>query len=423
VSLLKFVLPQSIFDFSYLFGSNIFKKILGFLREVILAFIFGSSLIYASYLLLKTLSDFLSQFTFGNALQANLLPKFSKYYKDNDVLNLNSVYVFSKKIILIIFSFSLILQLLIVFLFIKKFYLLLIGTSFVLALVLSVNFYNSLFLSVIQAKGDFKKFSIATTFNVIIATFFVYPLSFLLDVLGIAISRLLGALSLSYFYIKPIVKPNNGVKVSLSINDFNFSVVFLANVSLFILLISRFISGLNGDSDITYFNYAFVLLNVVLTAIVFNINTIILRKISIKKEMRYLIYSILVSCFISCILYFLVNKFSIQIIDLIFRRGAFNENDVLSTAYFLRSLTPAYIILIFTTVIFQPFFSLGINKISKVSLKYLFFLVSIILLLLGYIVFAKVAARDACFLFINFMSITSLVISLFSLRYFMLYED
>ena len=139
--------------------------------------------------------------------------------------------------------------------------------------------------------------------------------------------------------------------------------------------------------------------------------------------MRYLIYSILVSCFISCILYFLVNKFSIQIIDLIFRRGAFNENDVLSTAYFLRSLTPAYIILIFTTVIFQPFFSLGIDKISKVSLKYLFFLVSIILLLLGYIVFTKVAARDACFLFINFMSIASLVISLFSLRYFMLYED
>jgi hypothetical protein len=44
-------------------------------------------------------------------------------------------------------------------------------------------------------------------------------------------------------------------------------------------------------------------------------------------------------------------------------------------------------------------------------------------LLLVYILFTKVAARDACFLFINFMSISSLFISFLSLRYFMLYED
>ena len=70
-------LSLSFFNFTYLFTSNIFKKILGFFRELILAFVFGSSIIYANYLFLKTITDFLSQFTFGNALQANLLPKFS----------------------------------------------------------------------------------------------------------------------------------------------------------------------------------------------------------------------------------------------------------------------------------------------------------------------------------------------------------
>ena len=72
---------QSIKDFSYLFSSNIMKKILGFIREMILAYIFGTSLTYSFYLLLRTIPDFFSQFTFGNAVQANLLPKLSNHFE------------------------------------------------------------------------------------------------------------------------------------------------------------------------------------------------------------------------------------------------------------------------------------------------------------------------------------------------------
>ena len=71
---------KSVTDFIYMFLSSIVKKGLGFLREIILAFFFGSSIMYANYLLLKTVTDFFSQLTFGNALQANLMPK-RKYYK------------------------------------------------------------------------------------------------------------------------------------------------------------------------------------------------------------------------------------------------------------------------------------------------------------------------------------------------------
>ena len=98
MSSIKSNLTISFFNFSYLFTSNIFKKVLGFFRELILAFIFGSSIIYANYLLLKSITDFLSQLTFGNALQANLLPKFSKLFKEHESLNLNRVNVFSKKL-------------------------------------------------------------------------------------------------------------------------------------------------------------------------------------------------------------------------------------------------------------------------------------------------------------------------------------
>ena len=75
---------QSVKDFSSLFFSNIIQKIFGLIREPIIAYFFGSSLIYANYLLLKTGADFFSQFTVGNALRANLLPKLTKIYDKYD---------------------------------------------------------------------------------------------------------------------------------------------------------------------------------------------------------------------------------------------------------------------------------------------------------------------------------------------------
>ena len=209
-------LSLSLFNFTYLFTSNIFKKILGFFRELILAFIFGSSIIYANYLLLKTITDFLSQFTFGNALQANLLPKFSQLFNEQKELNLIGVNHFSKKTAFLIFIISLIIQLLVVFFLIKNSYFLFITTSLILSFILSTNFYNSIFLTILQAKGEFRKFSIATSLNVFIATLFVYPFSFLFSVIGTAISRLFGVISLTYIYIKPILYENKGYEVNVS---------------------------------------------------------------------------------------------------------------------------------------------------------------------------------------------------------------
>ena len=202
-----------------------------------------------------------------------------------------------------------------------------------------------------------------------------------------------------------------------------FSVVFLANISLFILLTARFISGLNGSSDITYFNYSFVLLNVILTSVVFNINTILLRNISVNKDLKLLFYSLLVSSVISCLLYLIINSYNVNIIDFIYKRGSFNQKDVISTAFFLKSLTPAYIILIFTSVIFQPFFSLGVSNITQISFKFSIFLICVLVLLIFYIFLKNIDVTLACFLFVNVMSLASLLISILSLRFFLRYEN
>jgi len=419
LNLFKFILPQSIFDFSYLFTSNLFKKFLGFCRELILAYFFGSSLIYASYLILKTLTDFLSQFTFGNALQANLLPKFSELFEKYKTLNLNEVYIYSKKVSIFLFLSSLLLQFLLIFLVVKKYYITLIFTSIILSIILSTNFINSLFLTIIQANGDFKKFSIATTFNIFIATFLIYPLSYLLNIFGIVLSRLFGVFALTVKYIKPMLKDNNGYVAKISYKDLNFSVIVLANISLFILLTARFIIGLNGDNEITYFNYAFVLLNIVLTAFVFNINSILLRKISLNRNTKFLFYSLLVSIPLALMLFFIISNYNIQIVDFIYKRGVFNSNDVLETSFFLQSLLPSYIMLIFTSILFQPFFSMGIDKISKYSFNFLIILFSILLILTLYIFINDLSSTDASLLFVNVMSFSALMLSLTSFIIFL----
>ena len=419
----KSFLSKSLKDFSFLFSSNILKKILGFFRELVLAFLFGSSLIYASYLILKTITDFFSQFTFGNALQANLIPRFTKLFKDNTLLNLVDVKEFSNKILLLIFLISLIIQFLIISFIIKDYYLILSFIAVILSSILAANFYNSLFLSIIQAKGDFKKFSISTTLNICISTILVYPLSFLFDIIGIAISRLVGVISLSYIYIKPLTRPNQGLLVNLSIKDFQFSVIFLSNISLFILLLARFIIGLDASNQITFFNYSFILLNILLTSIVFNINTVFLRKLSLVKSLLPLLYSFLITLIISILLYVTVSKYSMIIVDFVYNRGAFNNSDVISTASFLLELTPGYIILMFVSIFFQPFFSLGLDKITNISNRFCIVFLMTMICVLSYIFLNNIDLKNASIFFVNSLSICALILSILSLIYYVRHEN
>ena len=102
----KKTLIKSIKDFSSLFFSNVLQKIFGLIREPVLAFVFGTSNLFANYLMIKTASDFISQFTVGNSLRANLLPKFTKFYNDNQQVSLKNLNSFVKNSIFI-FSYSL----------------------------------------------------------------------------------------------------------------------------------------------------------------------------------------------------------------------------------------------------------------------------------------------------------------------------
>ena len=129
-----------VIDFIYMFFSNIVKKGFGFLSQIIFASIFGSSMIYANFLLLRTVSDLFSHLTQGSALQASLLSKFSKLYSSGEKISLSNIFSFSKKITWSLFWLSQCIQIPIVFYINPSNFWLFLFISLLLGIIVSVNF-------------------------------------------------------------------------------------------------------------------------------------------------------------------------------------------------------------------------------------------------------------------------------------------
>ena len=410
---------KSVTDFIYMFLSNIVVKGFGFIREIILAYIFGTSLLYSFYILLRTLADILSQFTFGNALQANILPKLAKHFENYDKVSYNNLLAFTKRSLLYIFCISQIVQLIIIWKLDSEYTYQLIGVSILLSFLVIFNFFNSIFLTVLQAEGRFKDYSLGSTLNLFTSTLLVFPLAFFFNVIGVVSSRIIGGLVLAKQYILPILQREKSNEVNISIKDFSLSVLLLGNLPNIILLSSRFVAGTDGDNNIAYFNYAVVLLNVLLTAIIANINTLMLRKLSINKEIKWLLYSVLIAFGCGMLLYVFANNFSIPFIDLIYHRGVFSDSDVLQTASYFKQMSVAIIILLISSVLSQPYFALDVELRKRYS-KFLSsgILLSFLVVIVSFY-FNDWDARERSLVILYVMSSISLLLSIFTcIKYF-----
>ena len=414
---------KSVVDFIYMFFSNIVIKGFGFLREVILAYLFGTSLLYSFYILLRTAADFLSQFTFGNALQSNILPKLTKHFQHHENVSYNKLYAFTKRSFFYIFIISQIIQFIIIWKLDSEYTYQLIGISFLLSFLIIFNFFNSVFMTVLQAEGRFKDYSLGSTLNLFVSTLLLYPLALFLNIVGIVISRIIGVLVLTKQYVIPLLQREKSNEVEINIKDFSLSVLLLGNFPSIILLTSRFVAGTDGDNNIAYFNYAVVLLNVVLTAVIANINTLMLRKLSINKEIKWLFYSLFIALGCGSLLYIFAHNFSESFIELIYHRGAFTTADVLQTASYFKQMSLAIVILLISSVLSQPYFTLDIIVRNRYS-KYLSFtiLLSFVLILILFY-FNDWDARERSLIILYVMSGLSLVISMFTCIKYFKYES
>ena len=414
MSIKSIILSKSSLDFGYMFCANIIKKGFGFVREIILASIFGSSVLYANFLLLKTVSELFSDLTQGSAMQASLLSKFSKLYSSNDDISLVNIFKFSQKIMLGLFILSQLIQIPIILYINPEYFWTFIFLSLLLGIILSINFYNAIFLVIMQGKGQFKKHSIATTMDMFISTLILYPLSLLFGVIGIAISRLLGLFSLFYIYLFPMFREQKGKDVEFGIKDFNISLLLLGNFANIIMLLSRFVAGLDDGNNITFFNYSVVLLNVLLTAVVLNLNTIVLRRLSIKKDIRLVLFSGFTALILGLGLVFVINTFGFEIIQFIFQRGAFTLEDTLATLAYAKDLSFSFVLIFLASALFQPFFSLPQEYLNLSSKNIaLIFLISIGLII-AYFQFSPSSAKSQSLIMMYSLSALYFILSLYS---------
>ena len=360
---------KSLKDFSNLFFSNIFQKALGLIRELVIAFFLGSSILYANFLLLRVVADFFSQITAGNALKANLLPKFTKLYQKNKAISLTQVFLFSKSTSIYLFIFSQIIQTGVIFYLNLGDNLLFFGISLILSCSICFNFINTIFLTIIQARGLFLKYSYASVTNSVVFTLLVYPLISFGSVIGLAISRLIGILSMSLAFVKPMKNENTGVEIKLKHSDFNLPTLVLGNFANIIIITSRFVAGADGSNGIAFFMYAVVILNALLTSVVGNVSTILLRKISIDKNKKFMIYSLLITLVIGLLMVVGLHFYSHDVIKAVYLRGAFNLSDVQQTSEYLYDLSFSFLLLFMATILFQPFLSLSIIETKGTRLK------------------------------------------------------
>jgi len=350
------------------------------------------------------------------------LPKFTKLYEKNKEVSLREVFKFSQKSSIYLFLISQIIQTAVIFYLNLENNLLFFGVSFVLSFSICFNFINTIFLTVFQARGLFLRYSYASVTNSLVFSLLVYPLISLISVIGLAVSRLFGILIMYFSFVRPLKKENTGFKVRLNRSDFNFPTLILGNFANIIIISSRFMAGADGSNDITFFMYAVVLLNALLTAVIGNVSTLLLRKITIKKNTILMMYSLFISILVGLLMVVALYFYSTEIVKFVYLRGAFNFSDVEQTASYLYELSFAFLLLFVSTILFQPFLTLSIEKTKKIRLgMVIFFLLSIVFAIV-FSEFNLYTSKESSFLLMYISSLVSVILSIYSYFKYIQYE-
>ena len=209
-------------------------------------------------------------------------------------------------------------------------------------------------------------------------------------------------------------REQKGKDVEFGIKDFNISLLLLGNFANIIMLLSRFVAGLDDGNNITFFNYSVVLLNVLLTAVVLNLNTIVLRRLSIKKDIRLVLFSGFTALILGLGLVFVINTFGFEIIQFIFQRGAFTLEDTLATLAYAKDLSFSFVLIFLASALFQPFFSLPQEYLNLSSKNIaLLFLISIGLII-AYFQFSPSSAKSQSLIMMYSLSALYFILSLYS---------
>ena len=144
-----------------------------------------------------------------------------------------------------------------------------------------------------------------------------------------------------------------------------------------------------------------------------------LRKLSITKELKWLFASIFIAFACGALLYLFASNYSESIIKLFYHRGAFTVADIFHTASYFKQMSLAICILLISSVLSQPYFTLDMGVRNQYS-RYLSSIILVFfILILVILYFNDWDARYRSLVMLYAMSIISLLISIFTcIKYF-----
>ena len=96
-----------------------------------------------------------------------------------------------------------------------------------------------------------------------------------------------------------------------------------------------------------------------------NINTLVLAKLSVKNDVKIILFSFFIALGLGILLVHFIDLYGEITMQFIFQRGAFTQQDTLSTFAYAKDLSISFVFIFIASALFQPFFSLAQNKIKR----------------------------------------------------------
>lgn len=338
-----------------------FSKVLGILREIIIANFFGGSVLFSDYLKLMSYGHLIAIFYTDSGLSANLMKKFALMNKRKaSFLKIRSQ---SLKLAVVVSIFVGVIQLIAWKFIISSTY----NFSYIIilsSLASGMVFYFNIGQIILISKSNYSNLYKSTFFRSAVYVTLLYPLLFFFGILGSELNRLFSVFT-QYFnswkVVNKDINENQGKPIGMSFSDFNLW-VFLTNNSIFLwfVLLRVYFSFFDGI-EIIYLTYGYVLASSFDSMIIKSFSVYLLeRSVNVSFNIKRTVVMVSIVSAIVILFSILFGSFAINII---FGLGKFSQDQLLNIFYYFIVL----LVLVSTNgicnLVFQKVFS-GRRKIQ-----------------------------------------------------------
>ncbi|MDW7669666.1 MAG: murein biosynthesis integral membrane protein MurJ [Bacillota bacterium] len=358
---------------------TLLSRILGFVRELILAYMWGTSNIVDAYLVSLTIPGVIFGFV-AAGITAAFIPTYNKILSNHDrdmtsrfTSNLTNIILLVTTVVLVLgLAFTEELVIASASGFSQN--TLKIGVEFTRILLFSMYFSAilSIFSAYLHANNNFLAPAFITIILNLINIAFIY-ISYIYGYIYLAVGYLLSII-FQVVYIIPHLK-RSGYKHKLVV-DFKdkylgkcigmaLPVIIGVSVNKINVLVDRTIASRITVGGIASLNYAFRISDLIQGLFVLSIITVIYPKISLlAQENRYMEFKKIFTGAVNSILFFTLPAsigliiFSNKIIELLYGRGAFDNNSILLTSGALRFYSVGLIGMALREVVSRGFYAL-----------------------------------------------------------------